>query len=168
MTGGRNSEGADNRGRLWLASTFLLALAFGISLSGTSCTSSSSRGKATSTPVCVKTPAVTPTPGTAVSYSSQLVPIFQAACTSCHSGGSSASSCYDLSTYAGATGSGSEATSMGVCDVVKGDGPNSYLIRKLNGGPNISGNQMPSSGVTLSAAQIATIQAWIDQGAPNN
>jgi hypothetical protein len=47
----------------------------------------------------------------------------------------------------------------------------SYLVFKLAGSPQpcLSGNQMPSGGAPpLSAADQATISAWITQGALNN
>ena len=46
--------------------------------------------------------------------------------------------------------------------VKPGDSANSYLFQKVRSG------QMPLSGGPLSAADIATIKAWIDQGALNN
>ena len=45
----------------------------------------------------------------------------------------------------------------------------SYLIWKLDGfGPCFFGSRMPLVGLPLSASQVATIRAWIVQGAPNN
>ena len=41
----------------------------------------------------------------------------------------------------------------------------SYLIRKLEGGPNISGARMPLSGPALSASDIQRIRDWILAGA---
>jgi len=47
------------------------------------------------------------------------------------------------------------------------DPANSYLVRKLEGGPAISGGRMPLGG-SLLAAQIQTIKDWIADGAKNN
>jgi uncharacterized protein YjdB len=44
----------------------------------------------------------------------------------------------------------------------------SYLVRKIEGGPNITGSRMPEGGPFLSSADVATIRNWIAQGAPNN
>lgn len=60
--------------------------------------------------------------------------------------------------------------------VKPGDPNNSYLVRKIQGGPNISGVLMPNGcpGVPLNGAQcltpdeIAAIVQWITECAPNN
>ena len=52
--------------------------------------------------------------------------------------------------------------------VEPGDSGASYLYRKVNGGPNITGHRMPDSGGSLSSADIELIRQWIDAGAPNN
>ena len=52
--------------------------------------------------------------------------------------------------------------------VKPGDPDNSYLYRKVNGGPSITGSQMPLGGPTLSQAQIQLLHDWILAGAPNN
>jgi len=44
----------------------------------------------------------------------------------------------------------------------------SYLIRKLEGGPGISGSRMPPGGPFIPAANIQRIRDWITDGAPNN
>ena len=44
----------------------------------------------------------------------------------------------------------------------------SYLIRKLEGGPNITGSRMPQGGPFLDQAVIDEIRQWIMDGAPNN
>ena len=45
---------------------------------------------------------------------------------------------------------------------------NSYLIRKLEGGPNISGNRMPLGQAPLPQATIDNIREWVSNGALNN
>jgi len=92
-----------------------------------------------------------------ISYSTTIQPIFSANCTGCHgsSGGLSLSSYTSL--LAGGN-SGSPVTS--------GDGPGSFLIKKLQG--TASGSQMPASGCCLDASVIQLIETWIDEGAQNN
>lgn len=49
---------------------------------------------------------------------------------------------------------------------VRPDDPdNSYLVRKIEGGPDIVGQQMPLGGPPLSAEQIALVREWISAGA---
>jgi len=51
--------------------------------------------------------------------------------------------------------------------VKSNDAANSYLVRKLEGGPDIASGRMPLGG-SLTAAQIQTIKDWIADGAKNN
>jgi hypothetical protein len=50
--------------------------------------------------------------------------------------------------------------------VVEGDPDASYLVRKLEGGPNIQGELMPPDGPPLSTEEIGRIRDWIAAGAP--
>jgi hypothetical protein len=53
--------------------------------------------------------------------------------------------------------------------VLPGSPAQSYLVFKLHGaGPCLSGGQMPFGRAPLSAANQATIEAWIQEGAPND
>ena len=52
--------------------------------------------------------------------------------------------------------------------VKPGDPDNSYLIRKLNGGPGISGDRMPQGGPFLTPSELQRIRDWILAGAQNN
>lgn len=45
------------------------------------------------------------------------------------------------------------------------DAADSYLYMKLSGDPRISGDPMPLSGGPLSAADLALVESWIEQGA---
>ena len=45
------------------------------------------------------------------------------------------------------------------------DAANSYIYMKVTADPRILGDRMPHNGPALGAADIALIQAWIDQGA---
>jgi len=44
----------------------------------------------------------------------------------------------------------------------------SYIIRKLEGGPDIIGDQMPRGLAPLNQTVINAIRVWIAQGAPRN
>ena len=44
----------------------------------------------------------------------------------------------------------------------------SYLIRKIEGRPNIVGDRMPPTAPFLSSAQVDVIRQWISAGAQNN
>jgi hypothetical protein len=52
--------------------------------------------------------------------------------------------------------------------VAPGNPDASYLIRKLEGGPDIVGAQMPLNLTPLSQNTINAIRIWIAQGAPRN
>ena len=56
----------------------------------------------------------------------------------------------------------------GAIRVIPFDAAGSYLIRKLEGGPNITGGQMPEGALPLPAATIRIVRDWINQGANNN
>ena len=64
-----------------------------------------------------------------------------------------------------------DAAASGKADetrVIPNDADGSYLIRKLEGGPDINGGQMPASGCCLAQPVIDNIRAWIDAGADDN
>jgi hypothetical protein len=50
--------------------------------------------------------------------------------------------------------------------VVAGNAAMSKLFQKLSG--NTCGNRMPQGGTAFNAAELATVQGWINAGAPNN
>jgi hypothetical protein len=52
--------------------------------------------------------------------------------------------------------------------VQPGDPDNSYLIRKLEGGPDIVGGQMPLNRPPLDQEVINSIRVWISRGAERN
>ena len=52
--------------------------------------------------------------------------------------------------------------------VAPGDPDNSYIVRKLEGGPDIDGVQMPFGGTPPDAATIKKVRDWISAGAHNN
>ena len=53
--------------------------------------------------------------------------------------------------------------------VIPGDPNKSYLVKKLEGAPDIVGVRMPrGNGPFLTQGQMLVIRRWIEQGAPNN
>lgn len=53
--------------------------------------------------------------------------------------------------------------------VIPGDPDNSYIVKKLEGAPDIVGQRMPrGNGPFLSEGQMLVIRRWISEGAPNN
>jgi len=90
------------------------------------------------------------------SYATDVRPVFNTNCVSCHSGAAPAGS-YDLSSRAGALGDGSDT----VPNVVPGDAVSSLLYRRLDEGT------MPPSG-PLDLMDVTTVRNWIDKGAKDN
>jgi len=92
-----------------------------------------------------------------VNYSTEIQPIFDSKCTSCH--GSSGG--LNLGSYSTLMSGGNSGTV-----VISGNGSDSRLIQKLKG--TASGSQMPASGCCLDASIIQLIETWIDEGALDN
>ncbi|GAB5409519.1 MAG: hypothetical protein BalsKO_18840 [Balneolaceae bacterium] len=95
-----------------------------------------------------------------VSYASDVQPIFNSRCTSCH--GSSGN--VNVSSYSALMSS--VGSNYGNNVVVAGDADASGLVDKLEPNPT-HGSRMPIGG-TLTTDQIQTIRAWINEGAQNN
>lgn len=95
------------------------------------------------------------------------------ACTSCHIPGGPANGTglflTDAATsFAALVGRGSRLK-PGETLVIPGDPDNSYLVRKLEGGPNINGLRMPrNNGPFLTEGQMLVLRRWIKEGAANN
>lgn len=89
------------------------------------------------------------TPSAMPSYATEIVPILQLKCNNCHSG-SFASGNILLDSYA----------------EVKKYADNGKLLGTITWAPGYS--PMPKNGNKLPGCQVATIQAWIVAGAPNN
>ena len=123
------------------------------------------------TPTPTPPPTPTPTPPPAPTLSELQSSIFTVSCalSGCHAG---ASPQEGMSLEAGNTWSAIvnvTSTEQGSLNRVTPGDPNaSYLIRKLEGGPGISGQQMPRGGPFLSAAQIQRVRDWVTAGALNN
>jgi uncharacterized protein (TIGR03118 family) len=107
----------------------------------------------------------------AVTLSQLQTEVFTPHCTSCHNGsGSSLPGSMDL------RNGQAHASLVNVASVEKpslmrvapGDSANSYLIHKLEGGPDIVGSRMPLTGGFLDQATIDMVKAWIDAGAAND
>ena len=107
-----------------------------------------------------------------VSFANDVQPIFTAHCATamfCHTGPSPAQGMNLSAGMAYAAIVGVPSMEVPALDrVAPSDPANSYLVRKINGGPSILGSQMPLGGPVLSAADIATITNWVQQGAANN
>lgn len=92
-----------------------------------------------------------------VDYSSQIQPIFNARCTSCHGGTSGVI----LTSYAATMASVGNLYDKKI--VIPGNADDSPLYDKLQAFPQI-GSQMPQGG-TLTLQQIQLIRTWINEGA---
>ncbi len=92
-----------------------------------------------------------------VDFATQVQPIFQIACYSCHSGNSVKGGLHlDVK---------SEALKGGALgrDIVPGNSQDSLLLHRVLGDNGLS--RMPMTGTPLTAPQIATLRTWLDQGA---
>ena len=58
--------------------------------------------------------------------------------------------------------------SKGDIRVIASDPDHSYIVRKLEAGPSIVGQQMPLGKAPISAANMQLIRDWIADGAKNN
>ncbi len=92
-----------------------------------------------------------------VDYASQIQPIFNARCTSCHGGTSGVI----LTSYAATMASVGNLYDKKI--VIPGNADDSPLYDKLQAFPQI-GSQMPQGG-TLTLQQIQLIRTWINEGA---
>ncbi len=92
----------------------------------------------------------------AVSFSKEVLPIFEANCTMCH-GGPTPRAGLDLSTYTTAL-----AGSSNGAVITPKDAAGSKLVELITAGV------MPKEGTPLSAADIKLISDWINAGAPDN
>ena len=90
-----------------------------------------------------------------VSFAKDIQPIFEASCETCH--GESQVSGFDLRTRETAMKGGEHGVA-----IVPGSADQSRLYRRIAG---LEQPSMPKSGAPLTPQQIATIKAWIDQGA---
>jgi hypothetical protein len=95
--------------------------------------------------------------GAAVDFAKDVAPLLQKRCIVCH-GPQQQMSGFRLDTRAGALAGGKSGI-----DIKAGDGAGSRLIKLVSGaeGKKI----MPPIGSPLTTAEVATLRAWIDEGA---
>ncbi len=92
----------------------------------------------------------------AVDFATEVHPILAARCAPCHSGAKPAAG-LSLTSRASVLAGGASGPA-----IAPGHSDDSLLIQKVSGQ---RGAVMPASGEPLTAAQIATLRAWIDEGA---
>lgn len=113
---------------------------------------------------------VAATTASALSFSADVQPIFDASCSAnaCHDGVNPAEGLDLRASSAHASLVGVPASQCGErLRVTPGDPEASYLIDKLRGVDLCSGSRMPK-GAPLPAAQVQVIADWVAQGAPDN
>jgi len=93
----------------------------------------------------------------AVSFASNVKPILQRHCGDCHLDGKMKGG-YSLETHITAIDAGQKGVR-----IVPGDSTRSNLVQRIRAAEGVK--RMPPKGDLLSAAEVATIAAWIDQGA---
>ena len=85
-----------------------------------------------------------------ISYTTQVKPVLQTWCNGCHGGSAQAGAGIVLSSYTGVKTAVDNGSLMGSIKQSSGYSP------------------MPKNGNQLSACNLATIQKWVDAGAPAN
>jgi hypothetical protein len=95
-------------------------------------------------------------PASGVSFSKDILPLFQSTCVSCH-GGALTSRGLDLTSYDNVM-----AGSQNGPVIVAGKADGSLLIQLVKSGT------MPKNGSPLTSAQIKLLVDWINAGAKNN
>jgi mono/diheme cytochrome c family protein len=94
---------------------------------------------------------------TPVSFSGDVMPIFQASCIKCHGGEDGEKGDLDLRTHEDVM-KGGESGAV----VVAGDAANSLLVKLITEG------KMPKRGDKLTQDQVDLIARWVNEGAQNN
>ena len=93
--------------------------------------------------------------------------VFTPICTKCHIGGGAPEGLQlDAAHSYALLVSVPSAEQPAVLRVAPGDPDSSYMVRKLQGSPGISGGQMPLGGPYLPQSTIDVIRQWVTAGAP--
>lgn len=96
--------------------------------------------------------------------------VFTPSCSGCHTGGGAQlPGSMNLTSVSASFASlvGTASVQVPTLNRVTPANPDSsYLIRKLEGGPNIVGVRMPAGGTPLAQTTVNVIRAWISSGAP--
>ena len=91
------------------------------------------------------------------------------ACTNCHNGNPFVPGNFGAATAYTALVNARSVERPALFRVAPGDPNNSYMVHKLEGGPDIAGERMPrGGGPFLTAGQMLVIRRWITEGAQNN
>ncbi len=112
---------------------------------------------ATEAPTAAPTEAPAAVSNTPVSFSGDVMPIFQASCIKCHGGEDGEKGDLDLRTHEDVMKGGEHSPA-----VIPGDAANSLLVKLITEG------KMPKRGDKLSQDQIDLIARWVNEGAQNN
>jgi hypothetical protein len=117
-----------------------------------------------------------PTPNLEPTFSSIQSEILNAgdssgrpACVSCHNGNPFVPGNFSGAGAYDALVGRASVEKPALLRVAPGDPGNSYMVHKLEGGPNIVGERMPrGGGPFLTSGQMLVIRHWIAEGAQNN
>ena len=91
------------------------------------------------------------------------------ACTNCHNGNPFVPGNFTGTNAYSALVNRASVEQPSLMRVAPGDPDNSYMVHKLEGGPNIVGERMPrGGGPFLTSGQMLVIRRWIAEGAQNN
>jgi hypothetical protein len=112
---------------------------------------------------------VGPPPNPNATFTAIQQNVFSAICTECHSGpspsgGLSLAAGQAYNNIVGVASGGRPALQL----IEPGNPDNSYLIRKLEGEPDIAGSRMPLGQNPLPQSTINNIREWVSNGALNN
>ncbi|NUM54436.1 MAG: hypothetical protein HUU46_12385 [Candidatus Hydrogenedentes bacterium] len=95
-------------------------------------------------------------PAASVSFAADVKPILDKHCKDCHLGGGSKGG-FNLDTRENALMPGRHGAR-----IIEGNGAGSSLVLRVAQDPSVK--KMPPKGDALSAAEVETLKAWIDQG----
>jgi mono/diheme cytochrome c family protein len=110
-------------------------------------------------PAATEAPAAASAPAAAggVSYSKDVMPIFQQSCIKCHGGSEGTKGDLSLNTYDDMMKGGQDGPV-----IVPGDAAGSLLVKQIQNG------KMPKRASKLPQEQIDLVAKWVAEGAKNN